>query len=69
MSTQAPLDFRALECPVHGTSVWIDCDGRATCPECGHFVQAVRSGTMQKLPKGKDIQLPLIKNGWGLWNE
>jgi len=43
----APPPAVALECPVHGTSVWIDCDGRATCPECGHFVQAVKAGTMQ----------------------
>ena len=36
-----------LECPKHGTPVWVDNAGRATCPECGHFVDAVKAGTMQ----------------------
>ena len=64
-----PQNDEDKECPECGGPVKFDAQGRATCFKCGHFVQAVRSGTMQKLPKGKDIQLPLIKNGWGLWNE
>ena len=64
-----PQNDEDKECPDCGEPVKIDSQGRATCFQCGHFVQGVQAGTMRKPPKGKDIQLPLIKNGWGLWHE
>jgi ribosomal protein S27AE len=53
-------------CPECGEFVAIDSHGRCLCFTCGHFVDAIDANELQKLPKGKDIQIPLFKRGWGI---
>ena len=45
-------EYVCAEC---GERVSIDAQGRATCFECGHFVNAVKAGTV-KAQKEKDAK-------------